>query len=123
MIPMDVFRARVTAAQEREMVADAVAVHMNTIRVWGGGESVICCIPSKAPAFIPDSIPVSRTVTALPEVLGPAARVLAQVRTPPTASWTPATSWACWFGWRSCAPARCTLATRTSLPRCSLPPM
>lgn len=37
MIPMDVFRSRVTAAEERAMVQDAAAAHMNTIRVWGGG--------------------------------------------------------------------------------------
>ena len=37
MIPMDVFRSRVTAEEERAMVEAAAAVHMNTIRVWGGG--------------------------------------------------------------------------------------
>lgn len=37
MIPMDVFRSRVTAEDEWSMVEDAAAANMNTIRVWGGG--------------------------------------------------------------------------------------
>ena len=37
VIPMDTIRSRVTAAEERAMVEDAASVHMNTLRVWGGG--------------------------------------------------------------------------------------
>ena len=36
-IPGDVFPARVSPAKLRRYVQDAAAVHMNTLRVWGGG--------------------------------------------------------------------------------------
>ena len=36
MIPNNVFRGRETPEQERALISDAVAVHMNTIRIWGG---------------------------------------------------------------------------------------
>ena len=37
IIPMDVFRARVTPEQEMRMVRAAVGANMNMLRVWGGG--------------------------------------------------------------------------------------
>lgn len=36
MIPSNVFRGRETPEQERALIRDAGAVHMNTIRMWGG---------------------------------------------------------------------------------------
>ncbi len=36
-IPADVFQNRVTEAQYRMLLGDAAAVHMNMLRVWGGG--------------------------------------------------------------------------------------
>ena len=37
MIPFDILPPRVTPQQLRGAVADAAAVHMNMLRVWGGG--------------------------------------------------------------------------------------
>ncbi|MGC3959645.1 MAG: hypothetical protein QM813_17365 [Verrucomicrobiota bacterium] len=36
-IPLDVFPARVATSKIRQYIADAVAVNMNMLRVWGGG--------------------------------------------------------------------------------------
>jgi len=36
-IPQDVFQARVTEAQTRTLLQQAKDVHMNLLRVWGGG--------------------------------------------------------------------------------------
>jgi beta-mannosidase len=37
LIPFDMFPARVTAAQQRNILESAVAANMNMVRVWGGG--------------------------------------------------------------------------------------
>nr|NUR38182.1 glycoside hydrolase family 2 protein [Sphingomonas sp.] len=37
LIPFDMFPARVSAAQQRRILDNAVAANMNMIRVWGGG--------------------------------------------------------------------------------------
>lgn len=39
IIPSNVFRCRETPEQERALIRDAVAAHMNTVRVWGGEEA------------------------------------------------------------------------------------
>jgi len=37
LIPFDMFPARVTAGQQRQVLESAVAANMNMVRVWGGG--------------------------------------------------------------------------------------
>ena len=42
IIPCNVFRGRETPEQERALIRDAVAVHMNTVRIWGGENPGLC---------------------------------------------------------------------------------